>query len=248
MALSFNCTHCNKTITVNFLKKGEQAKCSHCHSDIIVPEDAHYIKQSIVPLHDDKITKPTAESQGDLDIVFLSKLKGTPRLLRNIVIIGFLQLVTILIIYGNSSTSIEVYGTYVMNAGNKIIRVTPPTGMVYSDDSKMLLFYLTGDSLHKNKPTMLAEIFKMGEFNGLDDFSEYFTQQFGDSLLFNRVQGNNLNIIKISSISEKDTSYVYYRYIKAYPYFIRLSSDLKENSKPSNELLEIFKAVEVTNK
>ena len=40
MPLKFKCTHCNKMITTEFLKVGDEAECNKCGGKTIIQEDA----------------------------------------------------------------------------------------------------------------------------------------------------------------------------------------------------------------
>ena len=52
MAFKFKCKHCGEELIVYYLKKGEEAKCTACAKQTIVPESAEYLglsKQVLVP-------------------------------------------------------------------------------------------------------------------------------------------------------------------------------------------------------
>ena len=46
MPLKFKCTHCNKMITTEFLKVGDEAECKKCGGKTIIQEDAKVTEKS----------------------------------------------------------------------------------------------------------------------------------------------------------------------------------------------------------
>ena len=45
MAFKFNCEHCGEELTVYYLKKGEEAQCTACARQTLVPETAEFFEK-----------------------------------------------------------------------------------------------------------------------------------------------------------------------------------------------------------
>ena len=180
-------------------------------------------------------------------------------ILRNliiIVIIGFVQVIIINVLFWTNDTSVEAMGGRISVLGSKNVVISPPAGMVYveNEDSlkryeiEGLVFVLKGDLNHPDKPIVFADIWRMGEINSLEKLSKTIEQESEAEVLFSRIQGSSLNVIRLDGLTVDDSAFTYYRFMSAYPYYLRLSCSYGGTMYPTDEVLETLKAVRLKQK
>jgi len=180
-------------------------------------------------------------------------LDRIPQKLVILVIVGAVQILIIQAIYFGSSGAIDVMGLKVFKLGNKTVYVDVPDGYNFIDspdsltnyENDGLIFLIRGDSLHQKISLMWAETFLMEDVKSLESLSSFIRKEAENEILFNRVQGSSLNVIFLIGIEVSDSVFQYSRYLKAFPYFLRLSVTYEGNIGPPESVMGILKSVRV---
>lgn len=176
-----------------------------------------------------------------------------PQKLVILVIVGTVLIIIIQAMYFGSSGAIDVMGLKIFRLGNKTIRIDVPDGYNFIDSADSLenyeddglIFLMKGDSLHQEISLMWAQIFLMEDTKSLESLSSFIENETEEEILFNRVQGSSLNVIFLVGIEVSDSVFQYSRYLKAFPYFLRLSITYEGNMGPPESVMDILKSVRV---
>lgn len=176
-----------------------------------------------------------------------------PQKLVILVIVGTILIIIFQAIYFGGSVAIDVMGLKVFRLGNKTVQVDVPNGYYFIDspdslrnyENDGLIFLMRGDSLHQDISLMWAEIFLMDDMKSLENLSSQIENETEDKILFRRVQGSSLNVIFLVGIEVSDSVFQYSRYLKAFPYFLRLSVTYEGNMGPPESVMDILKSVRV---
>lgn len=253
MALVFNCSNCGKPISVRYVKVGEAACCRNCGATTVVPPDASTVTDAGLDpaTQAGPIPQPTPAT---VTTPAKEPLTGTPRLIRNMIIAGLIQILLLVPWFDLAGTSIEVMGQRALILGNSQIWITPLDGVHYLDPSEAggllldegILFLLvaepTDDDLLR---FVVADYGIIGDHKNLSSLAASLTENTPDEIVSSEIVRNRLEMITCATDSSGVRSCSFSRIFRAFPYYLRLQVAFGDQPEPPAEILEMVDLVEV---
>ena len=174
--------------------------------------------------------------------------------IKSIILIGFIQLIGLLIIRSSTNDTVSFMGYHGYKLGNRTVLIKPIEGTViitdqkeieeYFDSDRYIYFAIIGDSLHSDYPKVSADHLKMGTIDTIEKLVDLLEQDTTITIIDRQVSDRSLIIRQKKYDDELDeTNYMIAKYIDCYPYYLRLIHVWKDTETAPPKLFEILSSV-----